>query len=280
LTSEPSPQTGDAEELRDDRSVGSVDLTHWSTPAGRSLAASAGTLSGRVGSRGALILTLSIGIVVAFLLGLAASRIYDSIARSSGIAGLDRPILREAMRVRSPVLDAVATGYTDLAGPIAMPIIAIMAILVLSLRRRSWTPLILIAAGGAGSLSMTIAGKDVIGRVRPPHADAVPPFEYSPSFPSGHTLNAVVIVGVIAYLLLLRRRTAPARIAIVVAAVLFALTIGASRVLLGHHWFTDVLAGWALGAAWLAILITAHRLYITTRARHESTEPEDDDDRS
>jgi undecaprenyl-diphosphatase len=45
----------------------------------------------------------------------------------------------------------------------------------------------------------------------------------------------------------------------------FAITIGLSRVFLGHHWFTDVVAAWLLGAAWLALVITAHRLYITAR---------------
>jgi undecaprenyl-diphosphatase len=146
-----------------------------------------------------------------------------------------------------------------------MPIVAGIIMLVLALRRRSWTPVILIAAAAAGSLLMTVAGKQLIGRARPPLADAVPPYEHSASFPSGHALNAVVIAGVVAYLLVLRQHSPGARMLTIAVAALFALTIGLSRVFLGHHWFTDVLAAWTLGAAWLALVITAHRLYLTTR---------------
>jgi membrane-associated phospholipid phosphatase len=194
-----------------------------------------------------------------------ASRVYNSVTESHGIAGLDQPILQLAIQARSPVLDVIVTGYTDIAGSIGMPIIAVAAIVILSLRRRSWTPAILIAAAGLGSIAMTIAGKDIIGRVRPPLPEAVPPYEYSASFPSGHTLSAVSVVGTIAYLLILRQTSAVARTLTIAGAVLFALTIGLSRVFLGHHWFTDVVAAWLLGAAWLALVITAHRLYITAR---------------
>ncbi len=262
---------GDAEELRHDQSIGPVDLTRWTTPPGRALAGTAEAASQSVGTRGALIVTLVIGGVLAVALSFLASRIYDAVAESDGIAGLDLPILRAMMSIRSPFLDTIVTGYTDIAGPIGMPILAVVAILILSLRRKSWTPAILIASAGIGSLLMTIAGKDIIGRVRPPLVDAVPPYEYSPSFPSGHTLNAVVVAGVVAYLIILRRRTTHGRVITVTVAAVFALTIGISRVFLGHHWFTDVLAAWVLGAAWLAIIITSHRLYITTKAGRAPT---------
>lgn len=70
--------------------------------------------------------------------------------------------------------------------------------------------------------AMTIAGKQLIGRARPPLADAVPPYEYSPSFPSGHSLNALVIAGIVAYLLLLRQRRRGSRVLTVTVAALFA----------------------------------------------------------
>jgi membrane-associated phospholipid phosphatase len=71
----------------------------------------------------------------------------------------------------------------------------------------------------------------------------------------------------VAYLLVLRQRTLRARVLTVMAAAVFALAVGLSRVFLGHHWFTDVLGAWTLGLAWLAVVITAHRLYLTVRRR-------------
>jgi membrane-associated phospholipid phosphatase len=149
----------------------------------------------------------------------------------------------------------------------------VAAILLLALTRHSWTPAILIAGAGLGSLLMTIAGKDIIGRHRPALVDAVPPYEYSPSFPSGHTLNATVVAGVVGYLLWLHRRALLAKIACVVVPVVIAVAVGLTRVVLGAHWFTDVVAAWLLGAAWLAVVVTAHRLYLTARQRGAPEKP-------
>jgi membrane-associated phospholipid phosphatase len=76
-----------------------------------------------------------------------------------------------------------------------------------------------------------------------------------------------VIAGVVGYLLWLHRRTLVAKILCVVVPVLIAVVVGLTRVLLGAHWFTDVVAAWLLGAAWLALVITTHRLYLTARER-------------
>ena len=87
-----------------------------------------------------------------------------------------------------------------------MPVIAVVVVAVLALKRRSWLPVLLMGIAAAGSVLVTVLGKDLTGRARPPVALAVPPFETSPSFPSGHTLNATVVLGVSAYLVMLGRR--------------------------------------------------------------------------
>lgn len=257
------------DDLHEERFVGGRDLTHWYTPVARVVEPALKWASARLGPYATLVVVLAVGMVIAAAFSVAVAQVYDSVTDSDGVAGFDQPLLDFALTLRTPVVDSVVTGYTDLAGPVAMPVIAILALLILSIRRRSWTPVILILAAGGGSLLMTIAGKDLIDRVRPPIVDAVPPYEFSPSFPSGHSLNAVVIAGVIAYLLVLRQRSGRARVLTVTVAAVFAFTVGVSRVFLGHHWFTDVLAGWFLGALWLALVITAHRLYLTAKRLRE-----------
>jgi len=139
----------------------------------------------------------------------------------------------------------------------------VVIVTIMVVRWRSWTPLVLMAIGASGSLLMTVVGKQLVGRARPPLEYAVPPYETSPSFPSGHTLNSTVIAGLLAYLLLLHLRSLIARMLSVVLAVSWFVAMGLSRVFLGYHWLTDVLAGWTLGLAWVVVVITCHRLYLT-----------------
>lgn len=258
-------RTGPEGELREDRYVGTRDLTRWTSPLGRWLAGLARRIGKLLGPYQSLILILAFGAAVAATMTWLASEVYEAVVQADGVARLDEPLLEAMIGGRSPALDLGATAYTNIGGVIGMPVLAVTIMVVLALRRRSWTPVILITAAGGGSLLMTVAGKDLIGRTRPSLADAVPPYEYSPSFPSGHSLNALVIAGIVAYLLLLREHSRTARVLTITVAAVFAVTIGLSRVYLGHHWFTDVLVAWVLGAAWLAVVITAHRLYLTTR---------------
>ncbi|SDU88495.1 undecaprenyl-diphosphatase [Microlunatus sagamiharensis] len=249
-------------------------VTHWYGPVGTRLAHVATGVGHRVGAQPALAIVLLVGGIIAFTASFLVSRVYDAVVENDGVAMLDRPMLQEAMQLRRPWLDEFSAGVAYVFGPVGMPLIAVAAILLLALTRRSWTPVILVAGAGVGSLLMTIAGKDIIGRSRPPLVDAVPPFEHSPSFPSGHSLNATVVAGVVGYLLWLHRHAVLAKIACVVVPVVLAVVVGLTRVLLGAHWFTDVLAAWLLGAGWLAVVVTAHRLYLTARERGAPEAPQ------
>ncbi len=270
------PQWGLCEDeavLRDDtpaeERIGSRDLTDWRTPWGRRLAGWVVRRAVGVAQWGAahlvLVVTALVGGAVAVALTAVAAEVYDAVTDADGIAGLDQPVLHQALAWRSPGLDHAVTLYTDIGGPVGMPIVATVLTLLMVWRWRSRTPLVLMGIAAAGSLAMTTTGKALIGRARPALSDAVPPYETSPSFPSGHTLNATVITAVLVYLVLRRLGSTWARIAAVVVGAVFVLSMGLSRVFLGHHWLTDVVAGWALGLGWAAAVITAHRLFLTVR---------------
>ncbi len=96
----------------------------------------------------------------------------------------------------------------------------------------------------------------------------VAPYETSPSFPSGHSLNSWVILAMVAYLVGCRLNSRAGRTATVVACLTLAIAMGLRRVYLGHHWLTDVLVAGALGSAWLIVVIAAHRLALTVQ-RHQ-----------
>jgi undecaprenyl-diphosphatase len=96
--------------------------------------------------------------------------------------------------------------------------------------------------------------KVIVDRTRP-DIDPLTGFSSS-SFPSGHSAQAAAMFAAFA-LVLGRRRTRPVRAALAGAAAFIAISVAATRVLLGAHWLTDVMAGLAVGWGWFAIVSIA-----------------------
>jgi membrane-associated phospholipid phosphatase len=245
-------------------SIGDRDLTRWGT-AGRWLVRLVAALARKVSAHGALAITAAVGLVLVLGLTLLTGGIYDAVEEGDGVATFDRPVLQHALAARNPRLDTALTWFTHLGGPLGMTLIASAVTVAMVWRWRSRTPLVLMVITVAGSLAATTVGKNAVGRLRPPQVDAVPPYETSPSFPSGHALNSTAIAGIVAYLMLLHLQRRLTRILAVVLAAAWAVAIGLSRVFLGHHWLTDVMVGWVIGLAWLALVVTAHRLFLSVR---------------
>lgn len=245
--------------------IGRLELTRWPTQAGRLLVRAAVSMTRHLSAHGVLVVIATVGVVLVSGLSLLGAAVYDAVSERDGISVLDRPVLNQALALRSVGLDRVLTGFTHLGGPTGMTMIAAALTGVMVWRWRTRTPLVLMLLAVSGSLLLTIVGKNVVRRVRPPLVDAVPPYETSTSFPSGHALNSTVIAGLIAYLVLRRLESQLARAVVVVLAAAWAVSIGLSRVFLGHHWLTDVMFGWLVGLAWLFVVITAHRLFLTVR---------------
>ena len=210
-----------------------------------------------------LLITLVIGGAIAAFFTNLAGEIYEAVVERDEIATLDQPVLEWMVARRSPGMDTWLTAFTDVGGKVGMPILATVAALGLALWWRRRTPVVLMLGAAAGSLLITVTGKSLTGIARPPADLAVPPLETSASFPSGHTLNATVIIGLLAYLLISRYWTNRAVcVAILSLALTFIIAMGISRVYLGHHWLSDVVAAWMIGLGWLAAVITAHRVMV------------------
>ena len=243
------------------------DLTRRPDAPGRTASGLARSWAQTLATHAVLIITAIVGLVLAVGLTVASGSIYGAVVENDGIAALDQPTLDQAVQQRTETNVQVVTWFTHLGGPVGMTIIAAIITGVMIWRWRSRTPLILMVIAVAGSLTLTTVGKNLVGRARPPLEDAVPPYEYAFSFPSGHALNSTVIAGIVAYLLVRRLKTRRAKVLTVVIAAAWAIAMGLSRVFLGHHWLTDVAVAWLIGGAWLAVLITAHQLFLATRRR-------------
>ena len=122
--------------------------------------------------------------------------------------------------------------------------------------RRRWLHLGTWLAAVAGGAALNQLLKALFGRPRP-YFEHPLVLETSYSFPSGHAMEALVLYGMLAYFAVLTFRTWRIRTAIVFGAALLVLLIGFSRMYLGVHYFSDVVAGYAAGGVWLSTCITA-----------------------
>ena len=178
--------------------------------------------------------------------------------REGDTAALDRTILlslRTAGDRSDPIgpawLEEAARDITALGGHTVLTIVTVTVLVYLMLtRRRAAAAVVLVAVGGGMLLSTGL--KLGFERPRPdlvPHGTRV----YTASFPSGHSMLSAVTYLTLGALLARVERAWRVRIFLVAVAVVLTLIVGVSRVYLGVHWPTDVLAGWCGGAAWASL---------------------------
>ena len=187
----------------------------------------------------------------------------DAATESDGLAAFDPGFTSDAVSVRTTPLTALAHLLTFLGD---VPVLIVLMLIAAALLWR-WThtlraPFLLLFAM-AGSAALTYGVKALVERKRPGITFVLGPVDNGFAFPSGHTLNSTVFWGMVAGLVWAGLRSTPARIAVASAAFLLSIGIGLSRVYLGYHWATDVLAGWTIAVTWLAVVVTI--AYLTRR---------------
>ena len=121
-------------------------------------------------------------------------------------------------------------------------------------KQKNWNNLFLLFSVVGGSTMLNLLLKNIFQGSRPvfPQAFLV---ETGNSFPSGHTMISLAFYGVIAYITLTYMKSRNWKALTVTGAVVISVLIGFSRLYLGVHYLTDVLAGWAAGGLWLAVCI-------------------------
>jgi undecaprenyl-diphosphatase len=115
--------------------------------------------------------------------------------------------------------------------------------------------MVVIAWAGEGAIWMFLSG--VFERSRPVFETPVWHQMTAPGFPSGHSISAVMCYGLLAYLLVPKMPSRVWKVIVIITAGLIIVYIGFSRVFIGDHYVSDVLAGLALGIAWSALVYTS-----------------------
>lgn len=168
----------------------------------------------------------------------------------------DQALIAIVQGLESPQLTAVMKGFTWLGtgGPVAATTVAVAWILYAALGFRK--ELLLLFAAGTGSFLLNIALKLLFRRERPALHRIAEAAGYS--FPSGHSMAAFSLYGLLVYLLWKHARSGLQKGLLLSGGALLILAIGASRIYLGVHYPSDVVAGYFAGCCWVTAAVWSY----------------------
>jgi undecaprenyl-diphosphatase len=186
---------------------------------------------------------------------------------------IDRPVLRFLAEHRTPWLTTTMRDLTWLGSTaVLIPLVAAVGIAA-HRRTRSWMTMTQLAVTLGGAIALYDILKPLVGRPRP-HVGPLVTTATGYAFPSGHATQVTAVAVALATLATPRASSWARKVAIWAAAALVCLLVGFTRLYLGVHWPTDVLAGYAFGALWAAIVTLAFRApRLRTDARRRPRSP-------
>lgn len=172
-------------------------------------------------------------------------------------AGFDGTIRGAIRQMQSPMWTQLFLAFTKLGSTLYLWIVGAAAGIVFIIYR--WfRPLALLMIVMAGQAGLHYGAKWLIARPRPAAMINYPTAE-GLSFPSGHAIGGLCLYAMIAWAVSIRVESAGAKIGIWILAGLLILLIGVSRVYIGVHFPTDVLAGWLAAAIWTGAVMSLDR---------------------
>lgn len=220
---------------------------------------------------GSALAVLTVGLIT--LCGLSALFAYvsDSVQEYDGIALVDRPIVAWLAAHREPVLTTVMRTLSMVGSPVSAAGAAVIVCAAVAWRSRSWLPVATVAIGLAGFALAATVVKLEMARPRPPLPYAVMAVD-GYSFPSGHALGVATATLISAWAIARWLIHAwNGQIAVWTTAIIIIGGVGFSRVYLGVHYPSDVIAGWLLGAIWAGALLTCAGLWSRVRGGQRAT---------
>ncbi len=167
---------------------------------------------------------------------------------------VDQQLSAWLARNRTPALTTFFIIVTSFGSTAVAVIVAVaLGVYLLKRRQKYWFAATTLTIAGGTLLNRML--KLAFQRARPELDDPIRTFA-GYSFPSGHTVAATVVFGAIALLLFVRVKSKRARVLVMLFASLLILMVGFSRIYLGAHYLTDVLAAIAEGIAWMSLSFT------------------------
>ncbi len=179
-------------------------------------------------------------------------------AKSSSLEQTDTSVHDWAIRERTPGATLFFTTMSNIGGPAGVAsVLAVVCIVLALLRRWRWVIYLIITAAGGGLLDLEL--KRYFARARPAVAEMLRRAN-GYSFPSGHAMGSAVAFGALAYLAFRAIKSWPARAAVIAFLYTLVAAVSLSRVYLGVHWISDVLAGVAAGTVWVTTTTVAYEV--------------------
>ncbi|KCZ51934.1 phosphatase PAP2 family protein [Henriciella sp. AS95] len=175
--------------------------------------------------------------------------------------------LRQAGDTSDPIgpawLQFAMGDMTSLGGYAVLTLIVVLSTLYLLLEHRIRTALLLVCSIISGTLLISLL-KLGFDRPRPDLVDHLT-HASSSSFPSGHAASSALVYLTLGLLLAQAESHKRLKVFLIASAIFISILVGCSRVYLGVHWPSDVVAGWGFGAAW-AILWWLIARYVRTQS--------------
>jgi undecaprenyl-diphosphatase len=218
----------------------------------------------RLSPQGAFGLHLTAGLLLMLAAGWVFAGIADAVVSGAAITVLDVRLAAWFHTHASALLTNTMLAITWMH---STPGILLLALLFAAwlYRRRVFHWLLATVLAVPGGMLLNVALKHLFRRARPHFDDPLLTLS-TYSFPSGHTAGATVLYGIVACYLVVHMRSVAGRVAVVAAAVAAVALVALSRMYLGVHYLSDVLAAAAEGCAWLAVCVTA----VSSLRRHRA----------